>query len=111
MTMIIVHGAVAMLSSKTQIVYSLARGVPAADTAAELCLSMHTVRDHIKAIFGEVEVTSRGELVATLFFELEPRQSGRSDTSMIMPAAGERRLPQVTSSGLTSGTPQGSTVE
>ncbi|MFJ5556158.1 response regulator transcription factor [Streptomyces sp. NPDC093250] len=35
----------------------------------ELHLSPHTVRDHIKAIFGKLGVSSRGELVGQLFTE------------------------------------------
>jgi hypothetical protein len=35
--------------------------------AAELFLSAHTVRDHIKSIFSKLDVSSRGELVATIF--------------------------------------------
>jgi DNA-binding NarL/FixJ family response regulator len=37
--------------------------------AEELVLSAHTVRDHVKAIFQKVGVSSRGELVAKLFAE------------------------------------------
>ena len=37
--------------------------------AAELGLSSHTVRDHVKAIFDKAGVSSRGELVARLFSE------------------------------------------
>jgi DNA-binding NarL/FixJ family response regulator len=44
-----------------------ARGASTADIAGELFLSTHTVRDHVKAIFAMVGVTSRGELVAKLF--------------------------------------------
>ena len=32
-----------------------------------MCISRHTVNDHIKAIFSKCGVTSRGELVARLF--------------------------------------------
>ncbi len=37
------------------------------DIANELCLSPHTVRDHVKSIFDKTGVNSRGELVARLF--------------------------------------------
>jgi len=47
----------------------IARGVGTAEIAATLHLSTHTVRDYVKAIFEKVGVSSRGELVATLFAE------------------------------------------
>jgi DNA-binding CsgD family transcriptional regulator len=34
-----------------------------------LFVSPHTVRSHIKTVFGKVGVSSRGELVAKLFAE------------------------------------------
>ncbi|MGW0182432.1 LuxR C-terminal-related transcriptional regulator [Nocardia sp. NPDC003345] len=45
----------------------IARGQSTGEIAAALFLSAHTVRDHVKAIFDKVGVTSRGELVAKLF--------------------------------------------
>ena len=39
------------------------------EIAAELFLSPHTVRDHVKTVFEKVGVSSRGELVARLFGE------------------------------------------
>ncbi|WP_034520740.1 helix-turn-helix domain-containing protein [Actinomadura rifamycini] len=45
----------------------IARGLPTGDIAAELVISPHTVRDHVKAIFGKTGASSRGELVARLF--------------------------------------------
>ncbi|WP_406229933.1 LuxR C-terminal-related transcriptional regulator [Nocardia sp. NBC_01009] len=45
----------------------IARGRSTGEIAAELNLSAHTVRDHVKATFDKVGVTSRGELVAKLF--------------------------------------------
>jgi DNA-binding CsgD family transcriptional regulator len=52
-----------------QVTRLLARGLGTADIAAALFLSPHTVRDHVKALFQKVGVSSRGELVATLFAE------------------------------------------
>jgi DNA-binding CsgD family transcriptional regulator len=47
----------------------IARGLGTGTIAERLCLSPHTVRDHVKAIFDKVGVSSRGELVASLFAE------------------------------------------
>ena len=56
------------LSAREQeITTLLARGTSTAKVAADLRLSVFTVRDHIKSIFAKVGVSSRGELVATLF--------------------------------------------
>lgn len=52
-----------------QITRLIARGVSNPDIAGELFLSAHTVRDHVKAIYRKVDVSSRGELVAKLFTE------------------------------------------
>jgi DNA-binding NarL/FixJ family response regulator len=45
----------------------LARGLSTKEIATEMCISRHTVNDHIKTIFAKCDVTSRGELVARLF--------------------------------------------
>ena len=47
----------------------VARGLSTAQIADELFLSPYTVQDHLKAIFEKVGVSSRGSLVAHLFFE------------------------------------------
>jgi DNA-binding CsgD family transcriptional regulator len=52
-----------------QITQAVARGLSNPEIAAGLHLSTHTVRDHLKAVFGKVGVGSRGELVAKLFAE------------------------------------------
>jgi DNA-binding CsgD family transcriptional regulator len=52
-----------------QITQLIAHGFGTAEMAERLHLSSHTVRDHVKAIFEKVGVSSRGELVATLFAE------------------------------------------
>jgi len=52
---------------ETEVVFLLARGLSTKEIAAELCISSHTVNDHIKVIFTKAGVSSRGELVARLF--------------------------------------------
>lgn len=47
----------------------VARGLKTDEIGAELFLSPHTVRDHLKAVFEKVGVSSRGELVSQLFAE------------------------------------------
>jgi DNA-binding NarL/FixJ family response regulator len=48
---------------------AIARGLGTGEIAAELHLSAHTVRDHIKSVFEKVGVSSRGELVHKMFAE------------------------------------------
>ena len=45
----------------------IASGLGTSEIAAKLFLSPHTVRDHVKAVFEKVGVSSRGELVAKVF--------------------------------------------
>jgi DNA-binding CsgD family transcriptional regulator len=52
-----------------QITQAVARGLSNPEIAANLHLSPHTVRDHLKTVFSKVGVGSRGELVAKLFAE------------------------------------------
>ena len=47
----------------------VAKGLPTQEIAGELHLSPYTIQDHLKAIFEKVDVSSRGELVARLFFD------------------------------------------
>ncbi|MFD4373316.1 LuxR C-terminal-related transcriptional regulator [Streptomyces sp. NPDC058486] len=54
---------------ETEVTQCIARGLPTGEIAAQLHLSPHTVRDHIKAVFEKVGVSSRGELVGKLFTE------------------------------------------
>lgn len=52
---------------ETEIVLLLSRGLSAKEIAAELAISGHTVRDHVKAAYAKAGVSNRGELVAALF--------------------------------------------
>ncbi|WP_241042806.1 helix-turn-helix transcriptional regulator [Pseudonocardia alaniniphila] len=54
---------------EVEIVLLLARGFTTKAIAAELALSSHTVRDHVKTVLARAGVSSRGELVARLFTE------------------------------------------
>nr|WP_241004385.1 helix-turn-helix transcriptional regulator [Conexibacter sp. SYSU D00693] len=48
---------------------AIARGLGTGEVAAQLGVSPHTVRDHVKSVFEKVGVCSRGELVAKVFAE------------------------------------------
>ena len=63
----VIAGAYELSEREQQVVRLVARGADTRAIAAELRLSAHTVRDHLKLIFAKVEVSSRGELVARLF--------------------------------------------
>ena len=52
-----------------QVTQLLVRGLPVDEIAQALWISRHTVRDHTKAIFGKLGVSSRPELTAKLFAE------------------------------------------
>ena len=47
----------------------VAEGLPTDAIGARLFISPWTVQDHLKAIFEKVGVSTRGELVAQVFFE------------------------------------------
>lgn len=65
----IVIDAYSLTNRERDVLGAIARGASTAEIAAELFLSPHTVRDHIKTVFEKVGVCSRGELVAKLFGE------------------------------------------
>jgi DNA-binding CsgD family transcriptional regulator len=69
--------AYALTPREREIACALGRGASNAEIARELYLSQHTVRDHLKAIFTKVGVTTRGELAARLFAD-EQRPSMRA---------------------------------
>jgi DNA-binding CsgD family transcriptional regulator len=47
----------------------VARGFPTSEIAGRLHLSAYTVQDHLKSIFEKSGTSSRGDLVARLFFD------------------------------------------
>jgi len=65
----IVVDAYDLTEREREVARHLALGAPTAEIARHLHLSVHTVRDHVKAILRKAEVSSRGELVAKLFAE------------------------------------------
>ena len=52
---------------EAETVLALCRGLATKEIAAELGISAHTVRDHLKVVFTKTGVNTRGELVARLF--------------------------------------------
>jgi DNA-binding CsgD family transcriptional regulator len=54
---------------EAEIAQLISKGLTTQEIAERLFLSQHTVRDHVKAIFEKVQVSSRGELTSKLFFE------------------------------------------
>jgi DNA-binding CsgD family transcriptional regulator len=61
--------AYALTAREVEVARLISRGLKTSEIAGRLFLSPHTVRDHVKAVFEKVGVTSRGELVAKLFAE------------------------------------------
>jgi DNA-binding CsgD family transcriptional regulator len=59
--------AYGLTDREQQVTRHIVRGASTDEIAGALYLSPHTVRDHIKAILTKVGVSSRGELVATLY--------------------------------------------
>ncbi|WP_285659193.1 helix-turn-helix transcriptional regulator [Actinomycetospora sp. NBRC 106375] len=64
--------AFGLTAREREITCAVGRGHANAQIAQDLVLSQHTVRDHLKAIFAKVGVSSRGELVAMLFADQRP---------------------------------------
>lgn len=65
----IIVEAYALSPREREVVRALARGLSTPEIAADMCLSVHTVRDYVKSVFEKTSVSSRGELIAKLFAE------------------------------------------
>ncbi len=63
----IVLESLALTRRETEIALWLCRGLAIKEISAELAISIHTVRDHIKAVYDKAGVRSRAELMALLF--------------------------------------------
>ena len=61
-----------LTTREVQVARLIARGLSTAEIASTLFVSRHTVRDHLKATFQKVGVSSRGELTAKLFADRYP---------------------------------------
>src|SRR3954453_6808090 len=61
--------AYGLTTRELDVTRAIARGMSTSAVADALYLSPHTVRDHVKAIFEKVGVSSRGELVHRVFAE------------------------------------------
>jgi DNA-binding CsgD family transcriptional regulator len=81
----IIVQAYELTEREQEITQLVSHGASTSEMAERLFLSPHTVRDHLKAIFEKVGVSSRGELVAKLFAEhyapvhLDPGNAGLAD--------------------------------
>ncbi|MFJ6570680.1 LuxR C-terminal-related transcriptional regulator [Streptomyces sp. NPDC091292] len=76
----LVVDAYELTDRETEVTQYLARGLATGEIAARLHLSPHTVRDHIKATFEKVGVSTRGELVGKLFTEYYAPHAERNTT-------------------------------
>jgi DNA-binding CsgD family transcriptional regulator len=61
--------AYGLTARELEVTRAIARGLGTSEIATTLHLSPHTVRDHVKALFEKVRVSSRGELVHRVFAE------------------------------------------
>ncbi|GAA2341840.1 LuxR C-terminal-related transcriptional regulator [Dactylosporangium salmoneum] len=66
---LLLANAYGLTSREIQIAQLISRGRSTDEIAKNLCLSPHTIRDHVKAILDKVDVTSRGGLTSKLYFE------------------------------------------
>ncbi|MCU1463151.1 MAG: Transcriptional regulator, LuxR family [Acidimicrobiales bacterium] len=63
----LIVAAYALSAREAQICALVLRGLATKTIARELRISVHTVNDHLKAIFNKTGVSTRGELMASVF--------------------------------------------
>ncbi|MFI6290846.1 response regulator transcription factor [Nonomuraea sp. NPDC050790] len=91
---VIVAEAYELSPRELEITQLIALGLTTGEIAGRLFISPHTVRDHVKAVFAKVRVSSRGELVARLFAEnFWPRRVRTDPTPSRTGGQGGRRRP------------------
>ncbi|MCE7001847.1 helix-turn-helix transcriptional regulator [Kibdelosporangium philippinense] len=62
----VLFAAYGLTTRERDICREVIAGRSTSDIAARLAITAHTVQDHLKSVFGKVDVRSRGELVAKL---------------------------------------------
>jgi DNA-binding CsgD family transcriptional regulator len=65
----LVADAYRLTEREREVTRHVARGLSTEAIGARLYLSRWTVQDHLKAIFAKVGVSTRGELVARVYFQ------------------------------------------
>nr|WP_214661881.1 helix-turn-helix transcriptional regulator [Streptomyces polyasparticus] len=66
--------AYSLTAREREVTSHILQGSSTAEVAQDLVISVHTVRQHLKSIFGKADVRSRRDLVAKVFYgHYEPR--------------------------------------
>lgn len=62
----LLFAAYGLTAREREVCHQVIAGRSTSEMATRLAISAHTVQDHLKSVFGKVDVRSRGELVARL---------------------------------------------